>query len=485
MKFTQSLNARLVISHLSVSLISIALMAFFAGRLIFSSANAEVEQNLQSLAFAIGNALELPLQELREGRIETISIRNTLKRLFSDYPDLVFTVYKIDGTALVDSSDTLPPRATPSTAPEVWTAIEEAIASSTAIRPNADGEQYIYVAVPVQSGIELTAILRLGIPLERAQAEARRSLLGLLLAALLIASGVSLVGWRLANNLARPIGVLTQAAGHMEGGDLSVRVRPAGTRELRRLAEAFNSMANKLQSNVTELRSFVANASHELRTPLTVVKLRTESLANGALDDTEVASRFIAEIDSEIDRLIRMVNDMLDLSRMEAMMDAGKRSDLNLSTIVREAYDTFKYRAERAHVSIDIDIEPGLPSVNGNEDQLRRVFYNLLENAIKYTPDGGHIDMLMRTGPKENTIRILVRDNGPGISAENLAHIFERFYRAETSQPRSGTIKGSGLGLAIAKSIIEGHGGEIGANSQPGTGSTFWVDLPAKTVNPG
>jgi signal transduction histidine kinase len=298
------------------------------------------------------------------------------------------------------------------------------------------------------------------------------------LIAILIAVGVSLVGWVLAKNLARPIQVLTEAAEKMEGGDLGVRVKPSGPSEMHLLAEAFNSMASKLQANVDQLRAFVANASHELRTPLTVIKLRAEALRDGALEDQEVAGRFLEEIESEIDRLVRMVNDLLDLSRMEAGLGPGKQAPVNLAAIVQDADETFKIRARRGKVYLKLELEPGLPPVLGFEDQLRRVFYNLLDNAIKYTPQHGQVELLLRRGPNPNRVRFLVRDTGPGIAPEHLSHVFERFYRADTTIPRQGSTRGSGLGLAIAKSIVESHGGEIGVSSQVGNGTTFWVDLP-------
>jgi signal transduction histidine kinase len=284
----------------------------------------------------------------------------------------------------------------------------------------------------------------------------------------------------LANNLAHPIQVLTEAAENMKGGDLGVRVVPSGPEELHRLAVAFNSMAKRLQSNVNELRAFVANASHELRTPLTVVKLRTEALSDGALEEPEIANRFLSEIEVEVDRLVRMVNDLLDLSRMEAGMEEESYTKLHMSTIAKEVYETFEIRAAKTDITMNLDIEPGLPSVEGNEDQLLRVFYNLVENAIKFTPKGGQIDIQLRPGPKNNTVRILVHDNGPGIAPEHLPHVFERFYRAEQTSP-PGTVRGSGLGLAIAKSIVEAHGGTIGVSSRVETGTTFWADLPAAT----
>ena len=479
MRVLKSLNARLVLSHLAVSMVSIVLLATFAGRFLIQAVIAEAEHNLQGLAVAAGNAIELSIEDLREGRATPRYIHDFLERLFADNQDLQFTVYSVTGAPIVDRSETLPPVATTSNAPEVLLAMESELGRGISIRPDPQGESYMYMAVLVQREIEVTAILRLGIPMQAILASVRRSLWILIGAAIAIACGVSLVGWVLASNLARPIQVLTQAAGQMEKGDLGVRVRPSGPEELRRLAEAFNSMASRLQSNVNELRAFVANASHELRTPLTVVKLRTEALQQGALDEPEVANRFLAEIEIEIDRLVRMVNDLLDLSRMEAGLDSNQRMPLTLSTIANEVYEAFNIRSARAGVELTLDVEPGLPEVLGNEDQIRRVFYNLVENAIKYTPADGHVDMLLRPGPTERTVRFLVRDTGPGIASEHLSHVFERFYRAETSQTRQGALRGSGLGLAIAKSIVESHGGEIGVSSQVGSGTTFWADLPA------
>ncbi|MBN1147998.1 MAG: HAMP domain-containing protein [Anaerolineales bacterium] len=480
MKNIRSLNTRLVLSHLAVSLVSIVLMAVFAGQSISRAAYAEAEHNLQDLAFATANALELPIQELSEGTIEPQFIKDMLSRMYADNPQLQFTVYRIDGRPIVDSTDSLPPRANRNNAPEVIDALESDLGRGVNIRRNNKGKSIMHMAVLVQREIEVTGILRLSISMQPTEDAARNSLAVLLFAALAIASGVSLVGWMLAKNLARPIQVLTRAAENMERGDLGVRVPPSGPQELRRLAEAFNSMANRLQSNVNELRAFVANASHELRTPLTVVKLRAEALREGALEEPEVAGRFLGEIETEVDRLVRMVNDLLDLSRMEAGLETSQRTILNLGTVAHDVYETFNIRATRVEVDLKLDIEPGLPSVLGNEDQIRRVLYNLVENAIKYTPSGGQVEMLLRPGSKQNTVRMLVRDTGPGIASEHLPHVFERFYRAETTtSSRPGTIRGSGLGLAIAKSIVENHGGEIGVSSQVGNGATFWADLPA------
>lgn len=474
-----TLNTRLVLSHLAVSLISIILIATFAGQSIYKAAISEAEHNLQALSFAAANALELPIQEYKDGNSSPEQIRKLLSVLFSDIPGISFTVYKPDGTPIVDISDKLPERANFYNAPEVPEALRDENGRGVSIRKDKKGNERLYMAVLVQAGIEVIGILQVSIPLGPVKAEARRSMLWLVLTAVFVAIGVSLFGWLLAKNLSQPIQVLTEAAEEMERGDMSVRVQPSGTKELQTLAVAFNKMANRLQSNVNELRGFVANASHELRTPLTVVKLRAEALIDGALEDHEVSLRFIKDIESEVDRLVRMVNDMLDISRMEAGMDEIHPTLLNLSTITKDVYETFKIRAERADIALKMTVEPGLPSVMGNEDQIRRVFYNLLDNAIKYTPQNGEVQLTLRTSQQDNFVRIEIQDNGPGIKPEQLKHVFERFYRIDAPKGATNPVRGSGLGLAIAKTIVESHGGNIGVISRVGEGTTFWVDLPA------
>lgn len=481
MKSTRSLNTSLVISHLAVSLVSILLMAAYAARFITQAAIAEAEHNLQGLAVATGNALQLPIEELREGRIETQFIHDMLERMFADNPDMEFSVYRSDGNPMVDKWSELPPRANRQNAPEVLEALESELGRGVNIRENSQGRQTMYMAVLIQREIVVTGILRLGMPMQPTLDGIRQSLFILFGVALLIGMGVSIFGWLLAQNLARPIQVLTQAVEHMELGDLGIRVKPSGPKEMQRLSEAFNNMASRLQSNVNELRAFVANASHELRTPLTVVKLRAEALREGAREDPEVAERFLSEIESEVDRLVGMVNDLLDLSRVDAGMDAAKRTMIDLAAVAHEVYETFSIRAARAGVDLELNIDSEIPYFMGNEDQLRRVFYNLVENAIKFTKEGGRVEMSMGQGPKENTVRFMVKDTGAGVSPEHLLHVFERFYRADTTQPRPGSSRGSGLGLAIAKSIVENHGGEIGVSSQAGIGTTFWTDFPTQS----
>lgn len=483
--FYSTLYGRLVLSHLLVSLISITLISAFAGRSIFASAQEDVQYNLEDLAFATSNSIEYPLQEVLSKQVQPSYLRAAILHLFPDNPQQYhFTIFDSTGAPIVDTGDSLPPQADSNSAPEVIEAFNSDIGKGMDIRRDSQGQEMMYVAVQIQIEENLAGILRMGAPLQPALVPARRTFGLLLLVSLMVATGVSWFGWRLANTLARPIQELTETAGLLARSDLQARVKPAGTVEMRRLAQAFNIMADRIQDHINELRAFVANASHELRTALTVVKLRAEALRNGALEDPKVAEQFLAEIETEVDRLVVMVNDLLDLSRIEAGLISSQHTPLNMGVLANEVYESFSLRAERAEIKFSLDVEPGLPAVVGNEDQLRRVLYNLVDNAIKFTPCDGEVDLLLRSGYESKSVRLLVRDTGQGVSPEHLPHIFERFYRADTTRPRTGGTKGSGLGLAIAKTIVENHGGKIGVSSQIGRGTTFWAELPADGSGP-
>ena len=188
----------------------------------------------------------------------------------------------------------------------------------------------------------------------------------------------------------------------------------------------------------------------------------------------------IIEIEDEIDRLTRMINDLLDLSRIEAEMDTSHHSTLDIGSIVAEVWDAFKARADDVDIELHVNVDPDIPKIRGNEEQLWRVLMNLLDNALNFTPPGGRVEVSATTLREGGVVRIEVQDTGSGISPDDLPHLFERFFRTDITRQRSSRSKGSGLGLAMCKSIIENHGGRIGVQSQLGEGSLFWVELPAQ-----
>jgi len=219
-------------------------------------------------------------------------------------------------------------------------------------------------------------------------------------------------------------------------------------------------------------RDFVANVSHELRTPLAAVKSVVETLQGGALDDRAVAEEFLARADAEIDRLVQMVEELLVLSRIESGEIPLRLEPLDLQTILDSSVARLRPQAERRNLSLGLDIPPRLPAVRGDADQLERAVLNLLHNALKFTADGGAIQITAEV--VDRAVAVHIDDNGAGILPEDLPRIFERFYKADRARGGVGT----GLGLAVAKHTVEAHGGTITAESEPERGSRFTFTLP-------
>jgi len=482
MRSSASLQTRLVLSHLLVSLISIISISVFAGSAILNAARNEVDHNLDTIALTASGSFEEPLLEFNYGGGTLLKVQQTLYQMIAAHPELHYTVYSIDGSPILDSTTNNPRVTDGENLEEIFQAIYSESGKGSTTHPNTQGDNSYYVARRIENNGEPLGVIRVGVPLQPALASTRPLLLILFLVSILVALAVSVFGWLLARNLTRPIQYLTNAANQLARGDLDARVSPVGPHELHNLGEVFNHMANRLQGYVGELRAFAANASHELRTPLTIIKLRVEALRSGAVNDPPVADRFLEEVESEIDRLSRMVSDLLDLSRMEAGLASRSRTWLDMGSIADDVCETFQIRAERAGINVELNKDPDLPSMMGNEDQLHRVLYNLFDNALRYTPKGGTVVVTLKARDSGKTIRLEVRDSGRGIPPEHLPRIFERFYRAEATRPHYGgedkTSSGSGLGLAIAKSIVEYHGGKIGASSKLGEGSIFWAELP-------
>lgn len=479
MQGSPSLQTRLALSHLLVALFSLVVMSTFAGRFIYRAVHKEAEHRLEELAYAAVSAVELPVIELSTGGTDIGAVDNVTNTLFSNEIDLVYAIYWPDGSLITRNSPSLPEKADASNAPELWEAMQNDTGKVEIVRQDLAENEVFFIAIRIQSEGKVYAVFDAGMPVQVANQKAMQALGPLFLVSVAVGLAVLLFGLVIANQLAKPINQLTLMAEQLSQGDLNARAEPSGPPELRRLAETFNSMSARIQQHITDLRSFVANASHELRTPLTVVKLRTEALRAGALEEPERAEQFLEDIEFEVDRLSYMVNDMLDLSRLEAGMGIKQLNPIRIEAIATDVYETFSIRAARAGVELSLETEPNLPQVDGNEDQIRRVLYNLVENAVKYTPRNGQVSLKVHTNHKKNLVTVLVSDTGSGIPAEHLPHLFERFYRVEATRPRYSAAKGSGLGLAIAKTIVETHGGKIGVSSQIGEGTTFWVMLPA------
>ncbi len=221
-------------------------------------------------------------------------------------------------------------------------------------------------------------------------------------------------------------------------------------------------------------REFVANVSHELRTPITSIKSYTETLLDGAMEDPETSKRFLSVIDSEADRMTRLVKDLLQLSRLDNQQMNWKMEKVFLDTIVKTIVERMQIEAQRKHQKLESYVIGDIPAINADKDRLEQVIVNLISNAIKYTPEHGEITVYV--GIIYNDIYVKVTDTGIGIPKESLPRVFERFYRVDKARSRD--MGGTGLGLSIAKEIVQAHGGTISISSEMGKGTEVTVKLP-------
>ena len=223
----------------------------------------------------------------------------------------------------------------------------------------------------------------------------------------------------------------------------------------------------------TTRREFVSNVSHELRTPLSSVKALAEALENGALDDPDTARDFVGRIHGEADRMSAMVDELLELSRLESGQVALVMETVDVATLVRSEVEAFQLRAKATGAVLETQLPDGQALVRGERDKLRQVLVNLLDNALKFTPDGGTVTVSVHAAA--GGVELSVRDTGAGIPTEHLPHVFERFYKVDRARRDGGT----GLGLAIVRPIGEAHGGTARVESREGEGTTVSVMLRA------
>jgi two-component system OmpR family sensor kinase len=401
-----------------------------------------------------------------------------------------------DGTVI--DSDSNDPSAPPQVGPS-----EDAIKSAlTTAQPDnayslaydSSGHRQLVVLLPlIDTQSHLTvALLMLSTPtapIDRSVATMRLTLGVGILAALAIAAMLTIP---LMNTALRPLVDMERVSGHIAAGDLSLRLDvPPAHDEIGRLARAFNSMVAQLEAAFARQQRFVADVSHELRTPLTALGGSLEMLLLGAdRGDASAARRLTRGMYAEVERMRRLVEDLLTLARLDEGR-AGLRADvIAVGSVLNEVYEQAQQMAHGQQ--IDYAVAPDLPPIRADSERLRQVLLNLVVNALKYTPDSGRIDLSARReeqsyrgGKRGEEVVIEVRDTGEGIPPEALPHVFERFYRADPARARSSPAGGgSGLGLAIAKSLVEAQGGQIAIASALGEGTIATVRLPAVRQQP-
>jgi histidine kinase len=286
--------------------------------------------------------------------------------------------------------------------------------------------------------------------------------------AIVISVGVSLF---VSHRIVEPLRQIMNASRRIADGHYEERVPVEDDFEITELAATFNRMADALEQTEGRRQALIADVAHELRTPLTSIKGYMEALIDGVMPaDQEIFTL----IYTEADRLYRLVQDLQELSRLEAGQTPLDAHPLSLADLVRSLFARVRPQFEVRGVRFTASIAPDTGDVLGDADRLCQVLLNLLANALQYTPAGGSVHLY--TFNERDRVCVAVKDTGIGIAPEHLGHIFTRFYRVDKSRSRQGG--GTGIGLTIAKGLVEMHGGSIAVTSAPGLGSTFTIALP-------
>ncbi len=297
-----------------------------------------------------------------------------------------------------------------------------------------------------------------------------RSLAFVLAMMTLVITGIgALTGWLLSKRIMRGVDRVSRSAMRIASGDFSQRVEYNGEgAEVERLVDSFNTMARNTGELLRELKTISDNIAHDLRTPITRMRGRAElAVAEGR--DSELAY----DVAEECGSMLTMINTMLEITRLEAGSGKNRRSQ-DLAALCRGAAELFSTVAEDRSIQLKTTLPDTLPFVYAKAD-LQRILANLLDNALKFTPQGGRVELLLRTAP--DGIVLQVRDSGRGIPLKDQPHIFERFYRADSSR----SLPGNGLGLSLVAAIVKSYDGSVSFESSPGEGTCFTVHLPRQT----
>ncbi|MBM7855463.1 signal transduction histidine kinase [Desulfohalotomaculum tongense] len=341
--------------------------------------------------------------------------------------------------------------------------------------------EVLSVGVPVAVGNNVSGILLMHAPVPELTTRLRalqHVTVYTALGGVLLATVLSLF---LSRSLVKPLLEINRAARDMARGNYNRKLNIKSSDEIGMLAQSFNTLAAELKEKIDTLerldqtrRDFVASVSHELRTPLTIVQGYTEALQDGLAKNERQRQEYLTNIHDELMRLRRLVDDLLDLRRLETGQINISFSPVNLLEVIQRVVNGIRPLAVEKGVEIITALPHNLSAVSGDEDRLAQVLINLLDNALRVSAPGDKLTVSAEE--KQQSVSVSVSDTGPGIPEEELPLIWERFYKVDKSRTREGA--GTGLGLVISKKIIEMHGGTIGVKSKLGKGSTFTFTLP-------
>jgi signal transduction histidine kinase len=471
----KSIRAQLIAAITFVLTLGLGTLLLMAGSQTATKTLQDFVHERQVAVLAVSGSLVEPLEhwaELKTGSDEetALDLQALQRRINADAArlNLAISVLTIDGDMVATTYAVAPPP--PIDRPEVQVALNGNMGSEV-----RNGK--LYIAAPVTYQEErLLGFVWAEAPMMPIQAELQGrwlTLIGASLAALVLAW---LVGWRLSMRIVRPITAIQSVAEQMAGGRLDVRARVTGTnRELTALGKAFNHMAEEVEAMLAKQREFVANASHELRSPLAALKLRAEALASGTVDGDR-ARQYAKEIDEETTRLGQLVAELLQLSRLDSQPFIPPTEPINICDELAACAHRLSPRAQARRQQIAVNISETIPEVYIYPHDMHVMVDNLLDNAIKYTHEGGKITLIASWKPN-STLEIEVHDNGEGIPPEDAHRVTERFFRV--SRSHNSSIPGTGLGLSLVSVTAQQYGGTLRLESRgiPGQGTRAYLSL--------
>ena len=387
------------------------------------------------------------------------------------------TVVAPDGRVIADSEAPAEKLENHRYRPEIMQALAGAPGSSIRRSPSL-GMDFLYVAVPVAG-----QALRLAVPLTEVNQQVNAIRRQMLVAVALAFLPAVLLAAIFARHVSGRLGRIIDYATELAQGNYRARLEHSGGGELGILGRKLNETGEQLEREHAKLerverirKDFVMNVSHELRTPLASIQGYTETLLDGALDDPENNVRFLGIIRQNAERLARLSGDLITLSQVELKTRVFRFASQDVNKLLAEIGDSMRPIAGKKNITITLQ-----PAGQGNQvycdaEATFQVLANLLDNAVKYTPEGGSITVGAR--PAGDAVEIWVRDTGIGIPADDLPRLFERFYRVDKARSRE--LGGTGLGLAIVKHLVQAQGGEVRVGSEPGKGSVFAFTLPTQ-----
>lgn len=468
----RSLRGRFVLSFIAVTLFSLVLLgAIFASLLQHLKAREErkAKEELASQAMEMAGDLELYLSRNYPGFPEITSIRvSQLLRLES-------RLIKASSLVVNEEGLVVAPRPSPAGLPS---RIPVDLLSAEVGKYDAElenmGRAYL-VTVPLNVAGEQFSHLVVIKPAGELYFGFSRELVQYLLLAGGISMALSvLLALYLSERILKPVKRLTRAAWDLAHGRPGSRVEVEGKDEIAQLADYFNYMAERVELNARLQRDFVANVSHEIRTPLTSIEGFTEALLDGTAGE-EDRERYLRIIKEETGRLKRVLQQLLALSRIDAGAWPLDLKPLDLKGFLEDLVDGWKPAAAEKGIDLRLELADDLPPLLTDRDTLSRVLHNLLDNAVKFTPEGGRVTVSADTSGA-GEVRFRVADTGPGIPSDFRDRVFDRFSRAEKSRnPRFG---GAGLGLSLCRELVLLLGGRITFQSEEGKGTVFSVTLP-------